>query len=98
SLTSNRTSPHRWVGVEQQVLYLRYEGVVDGSCKLMASCRRGRAVQRATASTTSVHRPPDQDRRACLLAFPWAQVRARGPDAQWLTSMARWRWSAPAAP
>src|SRR5665647_3155545 len=29
-------------------------------------------VQRATASTTSVHRPPNQDRRARLLAFPWA--------------------------
>ena len=29
---------------------------------------------------------------------PGAEVRARGPDAQSLTSMARWRWSAPAAP
>jgi hypothetical protein len=27
-----------------------------------------------------------------------AQVRAQGPDAQSLKSMARWRWSAPAAP
>src|ERR1035437_3193798 len=49
--------------------YLRYEGVVDGSCKLMASCIRGGKIQRATASTTSVHRRPNQDRRARLLAL-----------------------------
>ena len=45
---------------------------MDGSCKLKASCIRGRAIQLTTASTTSVHRPPNQDRRARLLAFPWA--------------------------
>src|SRR5665647_1595397 len=38
-------------------------------------------VQRATASTTSVHRPPDPDRRACLLAFPWAgKCGSRGQE------------------
>jgi predicted nucleotidyltransferase component of viral defense system len=51
---------------------LRNEGVVDGSCKLMASCIVRREVQRATASPTSVRRPPNPDRRARLLAFPWA--------------------------
>src|SRR5674476_773292 len=38
-------------------------------------------VQRATASTTSVHRPPDPDRRVCLLAFPWAgKCGSRGQE------------------
>src|ERR1035437_3632509 len=37
-------------------------------------------VQRATASTTSVHRPPNQDRRARLLAFPWARCSVADVD------------------
>jgi hypothetical protein len=47
---------------------LTYEGVVDGSCTMLASCIHGEEIQLATASATSVHQPPNPEWRKRFLA------------------------------